>query len=254
MAEKYRVGFYSVETDNDELGDRLVAHAANISLERVMKRTLTEADYTDIAGITEKFSSGALTLTDAGGWGPQDIFSYALSKKQQVIFIDYLQLLAEDDHFGYTEKVSKISQSVKTMARKTGINVIGLSQFTRKEKTSSKNGQGTKAPIMSDLRGSGQLEQDADVILLLYRTNPDDLTDRRRELDIAKNKVGRLRNIPLWFNGETQTFQPRRRDETTPSENYQRIQKEIRKAAKAAKQGEQYTFTELSGDDPNLPF
>ena len=137
----------------------------------------------------------------------QDIRAHSLSKRYDVIFIDYLQKIKSDitgrasaDQF---QVVSKISSDLQQFGRQTGTPVIALSQLSRPEKT---KGGKIPPPTLSALRSSGQIEQDADVVMLLYREEPDN-SRSRRILNIAKNKEGEA-NIALMltFDGQTQTF------------------------------------------------
>jgi len=127
--------------------------------------------------------------------------SLALSRRQKVIYIDYLQLLQSRGGNRY-EEVTNISKDLHLMAQRHGITVVALSQLTRPEK--NKKGQ-TVPPSMASFRESGQIEQDADAALLLWPENPDDYRSDRK-LKIGKNKEGRKGSFTLRFVGETQTM------------------------------------------------
>ena len=164
-----RVGFYSLETNDGTLMDRIVARAALISMGKIKKSQLDENDYSSVAELSADIISHKLEIVSASGYTVEDIFADAQSKRYEIIYIDYIQLIHGDKRFGGAEEIAGISKAIHTSAQSTGINVIGLSQFSRPDKSAKVR----PAPTMSDLRGSGQLEQDADVIMLLYREEPE---------------------------------------------------------------------------------
>ena len=135
------------------------------------------------------------------------------------------------------EEVAEISKSLALMARRHRLLVIELSQLSRP----AKNQKGkTPPPTLSSLRESGQLEQDADVVALLYRIG--EAEDARRELYIAKNKEGRIGRLELSFNGEAQRFSYVARGSDIPREllNAQQKRYEAKKSG-----GEQAVIEEV---------
>lgn len=201
MAEERRVGFYSLETDDGTLMDRLVAMVGLIEMARIKKSELTEEDYDTVAGVSQSMVSHQLELVMAAGMTVEDIIAHAQSRRYSVIYIDYVQLIPGERGRGRTEQITNISIGLHTAAQRTGITIVGLCQLSRPEK----EGKTRLAPTMSSLRESGQLEQDADVILLLYRETPEDPRSRR-VLKVAKNKEGEAGLLYLQFDGATQTF------------------------------------------------
>lgn len=206
MAKTQRVGFYSYETDADKLFDRIVAMTAQVGLPKLKLNAMNGNDWDAVAAVSERLGAVKLELVEASGMTVQDIRAHSLSKRYDVIFIDYLQKIKSDitgrasaDQF---QVVSKISSDLQQFGRQTGTHVIALSQFSRPEKKAGK----IPPPTLSALRSSGQIEQDADVVMLLYREEPDN-SRSRRILNIAKNKEGEA-NIALMltFDGQTQTF------------------------------------------------
>lgn len=233
MAEKYRVGFFSLETDDGTLMDRLVSSVAMISMSKIKKSELSEADYAVIADKTAALTKRNLEFVLASGMTASDIFATARSKRYDVIFIDYIQLIGADSSRSRYEQITQISIELHTKAQTSGITVIGLSQLSRAEKS----GKSQRAPRMSDLRESGQLEQDADAIMLLYRKNMDE-ADSDRILSVEKNKEGEVGQIHLRFNGENQTFLSFTNATPPPSR----------------KHNAEGQFKELKGQDNELPF
>lgn len=207
MAKTQRVGFYSYETDADKLFDRIVAMTAQVGLPKLKLNAMNGNDWDAVAAVSARLGAVKLELVEASGMTVQDIRAHSLSKRYDVIFIDYLQKIKSDitgrasaDQF---QVVSKISSDLQQFGRQTGTPVIALSQLSRPEKT---KGGKIPPPTLSALRSSGQIEQDADVVMLLYREEPDN-SHSRRILNIAKNKEGEA-NIALMltFDGQTQTF------------------------------------------------
>ena len=207
MARTMRVGFYSYETDADKLFDRIVAMTAQIGLPKLKLNAMNENDWETFAAISTRLGKVQLEIIEASGMTVQDIRAHSLSKHYDVIFIDYLQKIKTDiqgrgasDQFAV---VSKISSDLQQFGRQTNTPVVALSQLSRPEK--NKGGK-IPPPTLSSLRSSGQIEQDADVVMLLYREEPSN-SHSRRILNIAKNKEGEA-NIALMlaFDGQTQTF------------------------------------------------
>ena len=207
MARTMRVGFYSYETDADKLFDRIVAMTAQIGLPKLKLNAMNENDWETFAAISTRLGKVQLEIIEASGMTVQDIRAHSLSKRYDVIFIDYLQKIKTDiqgrgasDQFAV---VSKISSDLQQFGRQTNTPVVALSQLSRPEK--NKGGK-IPPPTLSSLRSSGQIEQDADVVMLLYREEPSN-SHSRRILNIAKNKEGEA-NIALMlaFDGQTQTF------------------------------------------------
>lgn len=237
MAEKYRVGFYSLETDDDTLTDRLVSHFALISMGKIKRRELEAEDFSTVAELSGRFIARKLEIVAAAGMTVDDIFASAQSRRYDIIFVDYIQIIRPPRGKSRTEQVTDISIDLRTKVQTTGITAVGLAQLSRPER----DGKTQKAPRMSDLRESGQLEQDADVIMMLYREAPDD-PQSRRVLSIEKNKEGEVGRIFLRFDGDTQTF--RRDYNQTPPPERKRKEPEYK----------QMRFEELPGKDPELPF
>lgn len=206
MAQTQRVGFFSYETGKDKLFDRLVAMNARIELPAMKHNELSQHDWDTLAVISGKLTGAKLEIIEANGLTVSQIRAKSLARRYDAVFIDYLQKIKPTgarrnaDSF---EQVSEISSDLQNFGRQTGIPVIALSQLSRPEKT--KNGS-TPPPSLASLRQSGQIEQDADVVMLIYHEKPKD-SNSRRILNIAKNKEGET-NIGLYlsFDGKTQTF------------------------------------------------
>lgn len=245
MAQTRRVAFYSLETGTSKLADRSVAALAGIDMRAIKRSALTAEHWGQVDAQEKSISECSLDMIRAGGMTVQDIQADALAHRYEVVFIDYVQLIAVPKAYNRTEIVTSISLGLHQMAQANNITVVALSQLHRAE--TQKNGAET-APRMSSLRESGQLEQDADTIMLLYRENPDDMFSRR-VLKVAKNKEGTIGLIYLDFDGKTQTFS----ESSQSREVMEHLQYEGRKAKRTAYQ--QSTFTDITDDpDDELPF
>lgn len=258
-----RVGLFSLETDVDTVFDRGLAHQTEISLGKIHAGALSDEER-DLTMHQLRASEGhRLYVCQSSGLTVQDIQAMSVARGLDVIYIDYVQLIEPDNRREPRhEQVARISRALHTMAQRTGITVVALSQLSRPERQS--RGKMVKGdmipkempePSMQDLRESGQLEQDADVILLLWRPYPGDRKQTDRRLKIAKNKEGESGlKLLLGFDGPTQTFKVK-----DPRSLAQRIREAGQSGrpgswAAEAKAAQQVSMEELSGDDPDCPF
>lgn len=196
MARRYRVAYFSLETNAEKLTDRMVASFARVPLGSIKGG---DPDWEAIAGSADAFCRLGFSVVEASGWTVPQIKAEAVKLGAEILFIDYLGLIRSEGRSRY-EKITNTSVDLHVLAQQTGMTVFALSQLRR--------GDGGE-PGMADLRESGQLEQDADVILLLQAMkdgegeNPE-TPDRR--LIIAKNKEGMTGAIRLRFDGPVQRF------------------------------------------------
>lgn len=200
MAAHASVGFYSLETAPNKLTNRLVANRCLVSFGHINKRELTDEEMTRAVKWKKEITGANLELIQAAGMSVQDILAVALARRHKIIFVDYLQLLRGrgKDRF---EQVTNISVELHTMAQKHGILVVALSQLSRASVS-----RADAAPTLTDLRESGQIEQDADAVLALYINEDDDAPAGDRKLRVLKNKEGTLGEFSLSFEGSTQSF------------------------------------------------
>ena len=198
QAKSLRVGFFSLETKPSKLFNRVFSAAAQVSGVRIKRRTLTEEDYALLERKAEELCSRQLFMIRSSSMTVEDIASYTRAKRFDVIYIDYLQLIQAPGIKEY-EQVTYISKALHRLAQDTGVTVVAISQLSRQE-----SGR-IKPPTLAALRSSGQIEQDADVVMFVFREEPGQLRSRRI-LSVSKNKEGETGRVPLLFNGETQTF------------------------------------------------
>lgn len=233
MAERYRVGFFSFETDKAKLADRIMSARAMIDLSDIKQNKLGEKEWEELAYAASSLSRTGLQIMQCNGFTVADIQSVALSRHYDVVFIDYLQLIEADGRRGWSrpEEVSSISRGLQRMSHEHGITAVVLSQLTpdagRKK---------TEAPTMYDLRESRQITMDADAIFLLYLEDPEDRSGAR-VLKCDKNKDGQAGWYKVMqFQGRIQSFRP--------------MPKPV---AKAAPLPAQVSFHEIQ-DDGDVPF
>lgn len=200
---KKRVGFFSLEMSKEELVDRLLVSQADIDAWRLKTGRLEQADYMKLSEAMGVLAEVDLFIDDSPGLTIYEMRTRArrlmLEHAIDVLFVDYLQLAHGRTHDNRVQEVAEISQGLKNIARELKIPVIALSQLSRAIES-----RGDKSPQLSDLRESGSIEQDADVVMFLYRKD-DDLREAVT-LKIAKHRNGPLGEIELFFRGDRIKF------------------------------------------------
>lgn len=245
MARKHRVGFYSLETGQIKAARRLLASTAGIPLRDIKSRTFTDEQHTDAARAATAFSQLHFDFIPSSSMSVRDIQSIALSNRHEIVFVDYLQIIQERGRDRY-EIVTNISQGLHRMAQDHNIVVIALAQLTRPPDMGGKK----QRPTMASFRESGQIEQDADVAMLLYLSDPDDYKSPR-ELKIAKNKEGQKSKLTLDFDGPLQRF-------SFAQERFKPPQNQPKQTPVLSSNGYapvQMAFSQLNDcNDPDFPF
>lgn len=246
MSQKYRVGYFSLETGSKKLGNRMMAHLLGVSLKDIKRGEITDEMRTGAVevGIRMGAFKGHLDFIEASGFAPRDIQAYALSYRYDIVIVDYLQIVQGEGRDDYA-KVTGISMALHSMAQRHKIAVIELAQLKRPEKTKGK----PVPPSMWDFKESGQIENDADVALLLYPEDPDDNTSNRI-LKIAKQKDGEKAVFNIKFSGATQTMTV-----IPPSVASQMAAiKKAERETQREREKLQVSFEDLPNDDGDLPF
>lgn len=190
--QNYTVYYFSLETSKRKLGARLMANQIYCPLDTVKNKAVS---LNEIDGQAKNMKM-PLYIRSAAGKNVAWMKAQALRKKAQVIFVDYLQLIHETGAKDRYAAITAISIALHELAQTTGIVVVALAQLNRNP---SKPGA---TPNNSDLRESGQIEQDADAIILLSGDNPDKYLFR-----LSKNKEGEIGDLPITFNKQIQRFQ-----------------------------------------------
>lgn len=202
QSRQYRVGFYSLETSKGKVMDRIMCHYGKIPMSSIKAVNLDDEQWRQVAeaadAIVKHFK---LEVIEAAGMSVDDIFHEAISRKHEIIYIDYLQIIRGDGKTRY-DQVTNISVRLHQLAQKHHIMVVALSQLSRDAAAKA-----NEEPDMSDLRESGQIEQDADAILMIY-CQKKGATEGPRTIKIAKNKEGELAYLDMAWDGALQTLTP----------------------------------------------
>lgn len=209
------VAFFSLEMSIEQLMMRLFSYEGAIQMSKIQKGELSDQEMIILGRARQKLSSYHLYFDESNSSNIYDIRSKCRQLKQSghldLVIIDYLQLISGDGKGSRQEEVAAISRALKILAKELEVPVIALSQLSRNVETRE-----DKRPVLSDLRESGSIEQDADIVMFLYRPeekstgNADeevveasnvgpDTTEKQIELIIAKNRQGALNDIRYNF-------------------------------------------------------
>ena len=257
QAKRYKVGYYSLETSSKKMCARTFAHLSGVSLKKIKTRDVGPSEWERLAEAANCFvEKSPFDLIDKSRITVDEIMSHAISKGYDVIYIDYVQLIrgAGARRENRYEIVTDISMSLKSAARDNNIAVVALAQLKRAEPVRVNNQKLFLPPDMTSFKESGQLDQDADVALLIWPTDANN-NNCPRSLKIAKNKEGERKTITLSFNGATQTMAEIVEEGHSMSAAAQYV--DAGKAVKAKNRAEaakQMKFSELSGSDKDNPF
>lgn len=201
---KLPVGFFSLEMSKEELMDRLLISQAEIDAWKMKTGRLDEDEFTRLSDAMGELYETPLYIDDTPGMSLLEMRTKArrLQSEQglKLIVVDYLQLARPVRNLdNRVAEVSEVSQGLKNLARELKVPVLALSQLSRQVEA-----RGVKKPQLADLRESGAIEQDADVVMFLWREHEEDLENM--SLDIAKHRNGPLKSIKLRFRGERIKF------------------------------------------------
>lgn len=211
--QKIPVGIFSLEMSSDQLVDRMLAAQSGVDLWRLrtgrLKSGQGEDDFERIGDAMGVLSEAPIFIDDSGSANVMEMrtMSRRLQAEHNVgmIIIDYLQLMeGRSGGDNRVNEISEISRSLKQLAREINIPVIALSQLSRAVESRS-----PQIPKLSDLRDSGSIEQDADIVMFLYREDrekPDTPNKNIVEIHIAKHRNGPIGKISLYFNENSTTF------------------------------------------------
>jgi replicative DNA helicase len=205
LAVKYKrpVGFFSLEMSKEELVDRLLVAQADIDAWRLKTGKLDEEDFTKLSNAMGELAEASLFIDDTPALSILEMRTKArrlqVESGVELIVVDYLQLARSRQLENRVQEVSEISQGLKNLAREIKVPVLAISQLSRAVEQ-----RGTRKPQLADLRESGSIEQDADVVMFLWREEEDN--PENVNLDIAKHRNGPLRSIKLFFKGDRIKF------------------------------------------------
>lgn len=205
------VAIFSLEMSKEQIGHRLLSLTSQLDSQRLNTGELSDENLQELNQALEKVSTAKMFIDDTPGISVMELRSKARRLKQEhgldIIVIDYLQLMQGNvgrNAESRQQEISEISRSLKALARELRVPVIALSQLSRSVELRAE-----KRPQLSDLRESGSLEQDADIVMFLYREEYYNReTDKKNsaELIIAKNRNGPTTSIMLQFTKECMKF------------------------------------------------
>jgi len=205
---KLPVALFSLEMSKEQLSQRLLASEAKIESNRLRSGRLTQQDYQKLSSAIGTLSEVPIFIDDTATMTVMEMRSQARRLQAEqgqlgLILLDYLQLM-EGGGDNRVQELSRITRSLKTLARELNAPVIALSQLSRgvEQRTN-------KRPMLSDLRESGSIEQDADLVLMLYRDvyyNPDSPDRDLAEVIITKHRNGPTGTVKLLFNADLTEF------------------------------------------------
>jgi len=212
------VAIFSLEMSSIQLVNRLISSEAELDSEKIKKGNLADYEWEQLIHKTNKLSSAPLFVDDTPALSILELRAKCRRLKAQsdiqMIVVDYLQLMSGDSKGGAggnrEQEISSISRALKKIAKELSVPVIALSQLSRAVETRG----GDKRPQLSDLRESGAIEQDADIVMFLYRPEYYGITETEDghstaglgEVIIAKHRNGSLENVKLRFIGKYTKF------------------------------------------------
>jgi replicative DNA helicase len=211
VQEKQAVLFFSLEMSKDQLVDRMLSAQSGVDAWNIRTGNLSDDDFERLGASMGELSEAPIYIDDTPGITVMEMRTKARREAQKhplgLIIIDYLQLMSGSragGEFNRVQEVSEISRGLKLIAREMNVPVIALSQLSRSVESRS-----PQIPQLSDLRESGSIEQDADLVAFLYREdyyNPE--TDRQHiaDLIIAKHRNGPTGRIEFYFHPEKLKF------------------------------------------------
>ena len=211
------IGFFSLEMSSEQLVNRLIASEAELGASKLRRGDLADHEMVQLHEKIKQLSQAPIFIDDTPALTIFELRAKArrLVKNHgvKIIMIDYLQLMHAGDNAGNRDhEIATISRSLKGIAKELKIPVVALSQVNRG--VENRTGIGSKRPMLSDLRESGAIEQDADIVTFIYRPeyykiyewdNGDD-SRGQAELLIAKHRNGSLKNVRLKFIDEFAKF------------------------------------------------
>ncbi len=208
IRHKMTTAIFSLEMSSNEIMMRLLSAEAGLKLHKMRDGSLSEDDWDRLAKTTGKVQAAPLYIDDSPNLTMMEIRAKARRLKQRhdlkMVVIDYLQLMTSGKKVESRQvEVSEFSRSIKLLAKELEIPVIAISQLNRGSEQ-----RGDKKPMLSDLRESGSLEQDADMVILLHREEAYNKDERPGEADfiVAKHRNGETRTIVAAFQGHYSRF------------------------------------------------
>lgn len=206
VVDKLPVGIFSLEMSQEELVDRLLVGQADVDAWRLKTGKLSESDFAKLSEAMGQLAEANIFIDDTPGISISEIRTRARrlhsEHKVKIIIVDYLQLVDSGKKYeNRVQEVSAVSKAMKNLARELKIPVIAISQLSR-----AVEHRGERKPQLADLRESGAIEQDADVVMFIYRPEDEMGPSIQTKLLIAKHRNGPTGEIDLLFRGDRIRF------------------------------------------------
>ncbi len=213
VAKKKNVAIFSLEMSKEQLTDRMVCAAMGIDSWKLQKWELTDDEFARIGDALSQLSMSHIFIDDSASMSLLEIKSKCRRLKMEsgldMVVIDYLQLITGTNPMNRVQEISDISRGLKSLARELNVPIIALSQLSRAVES-----RASKEPILSDLRESGSIEQDADIVLMIYREEyynsaelqANDMNKGKTTIFIRKNRNGPVWNAEFIFDGKFMKF------------------------------------------------
>lgn len=209
------VAVFSLEMSKEQLVQRMLSSQSSVELKKIKTGTLNDNDWPRIIDAMAVLSDAKIQIDDTPGIKISELRSKCrklkIEKGLDLVLIDYLQLMeGEGNNESRQQEISKISRSLKILAKELNCPVVALSQLSRAPEQRADH-----RPMLSDLRESGAIEQDADIVMFLYRDeyyHADSESKNIGEVIIAKNRHGETGSVELVWLGEVQRFGDKLRD------------------------------------------
>jgi replicative DNA helicase len=206
---KTPAGIFSLEMSKDQLVDRLLAAQSDVDFWKIRTGQLNDDDFEKLGEAMGTLSEAPIFIDDAAGGNIMEIRTKARRLQAEhnlgLIIVDYLQLMAGRNQENRVQEVSEISRSLKILARELNVPVLALSQLSR-----GVENRPDKVPQLADLRESGSIEQDADVVMFIYREDMYKGKESNRpniaEIHIKKHRNGPTGQLDLFFDAEKTSF------------------------------------------------
>lgn len=207
---KQPVLFFSLEMSKEQLVDRMLADASGVDAWNIRTGNLSDEDFSKLSEAMGEMAEAPIYLDDTPGLSVMEMRTKARRAAHDaplgVIIVDYLQLMqgSGKDNGNRVQEVSEISRGLKLIAREMNVPVIALSQLSR-----SVENRSPQIPQLADLRESGSIEQDADIVMFIYREayyNPETERENVTDLIIAKHRNGPVGKVELYFHPERLRF------------------------------------------------
>ncbi len=202
------VGIFSLEMSADQLVDRMIAAEGNVDLWRLRTGNLKDSDFTQINETMGTLSEAPIFIDDTSSANIMEMRTMARRLQAEhdlgLIIIDYLQLMEGRSNENRVQEISEISRGLKMLAKELNIPIVALSQLSRAVES-----RPDQRPKLSDLRESGSIEQDADVVMFIYRedrVNPDTENKGIAEIIVAKHRNGPVGIKQLYFHEEAASY------------------------------------------------